>query len=170
MKSIIHSALAIILLSSTALGEIFIGVYVVETNPKEGYVRVQNEKLKLDGYIAQKPDSKITAVKYALSLPPREVVTMSKTGEEEGRHMTKGHELTVTLEKCDHPSFAAVTQLANGKKILLRFGKEDLLAMPAHQPITNGMFSLSGVEEKQALRLAELFQSLMNTEKDKMTQ
>lgn len=130
-----------------------IDFYAVTRTQKEGFLHVSIKSLGVDGFSTEKPGYTITKVKQVDLMSPGQVTIIDQDGTPNGQRQDKTYNLNVMLPPSEQKAFSEFTRQCIGGKILLKIGKDPLLALPLFGTIDNGQFTLTLDSKENAERL-----------------
>jgi hypothetical protein len=147
-----------------------IDFYAVTKTQKEGSQHVTIGSLGVDGFSTQKPGYTITRVKQAFLLPPGPVTIIDQDGTPKGKRHDTTFNLSVTLPASEQKAFSEFSRQCLGGKILIKIGKEPILALPLFGTIDNGQFELTVDSKEKAERLLKELKKVEQAADGKTTQ
>ena len=130
-----------------------IDLYSVTKTQKEGSQHVTISSLGVDGFSTEKPGYTITKVKQAVLLPPGPVTIIDQDGTPKGQRHDTTFNLSVWLPASEQKAFSEFSRQCLGGKILIRIGKDPILALSLFGTIDNGQFALTLDSKEKAERL-----------------
>jgi len=114
----------------------------------------------VDGFSTENPGYSVTKVEQAFLLPPGPVTIIGQDGKPNGQRQDTTFNLSVKFPASEHKAFSEFTRQCVGGKILLKIGKEPILALPLFGAIENGQFALTLDSKEKAEKLLTEFKKV----------